>query len=105
MPKINICAGQCGETVDASAECEDGRYVKFSIGKCCEHVEKLKPFLESEPIDAFTELRNFESSLIYEKSGKCLPHVTCPVPSGFLKLIELASGMAVASDVSIKIES
>ncbi len=104
MPKITIDAGACGETVEASAECEDGRVVKFTIGVCCEHVERMKPALELEPLDAFSLMKGFEVSPIYQSAAKCLPHVTCPVPSGFHKLVELSAGLAVPADVTMKIE-
>jgi hypothetical protein len=31
-----------------------------------------------------------------------IPHVTCPVPTGILKVIEVATGMALPKDASIK---
>ncbi len=104
MAKVVVNAGVCGEIVEATAESDDERYVKIKIGKCCEYVERMKAELEAEPLDAYKLMTNFESSLIYKSANKCLPHVTCPVPSALHKLIEIATGMAVAADVTIKIE-
>ncbi len=104
MAKVIVNAGVCGEIMEASAESVDKRYVKIKIGKCCEFVERMKPALESEPLDGYKLMTTFESSDIYKAANKCLPHVTCPVPSGLHKLIEVALDLAISVDVSIKIE-
>lgn len=104
MAKIVVNAGACGEIIEATAESDDERHVTIKIEKCCEYVERMKAELEAGPLDAYKLMTNIEGSLIYKSANKCLPHVTCPVPSGLHKLVELATGMAVASDVTIKIE-
>lgn len=104
MRKVQICAGVCGETVEATAEKVDNRRVKLKIGKCCQFIERMKPELEKEPLDAYQLMNTISSSRIYQSASKCLPHVTCPAPSGLHKLIEVEMGLAVPVDVSIKIE-
>lgn len=104
MAKVVVIAGVCGETIEASAESIDKRYVKIKIEKCCEHVERMKLALEKEPLDGYRLMTNFENSQIYKSANFCLPHVTCPVPSALHKLVEVALELAVPVDISIKIE-
>jgi len=105
MNKVVICAGVCGETVEATVESVDGRHVRLKIGKCCKHVERMKPMLEKEPLDAREVISNLRLSPVFDVANKCLPHVTCPVPVGLSKLIEIEAGLNVPVDVSIKFET
>ncbi len=103
--KVVICAGVCGETVEATVESVDSRYVRLKIGKCCKHIERMKPMLEGEPLDARKVISNIRQSPIFDAAQKWLPHVTCPVPVGLSKLIEIEAGLNVPVDVSIKFET
>ena len=56
-------------------------------------------------VDAYTELfRKLHETTVYAVLSKHLPHVTCPLYSGFLKAIEAAAGLALPRDVSMKFQ-
>jgi len=104
MKKIVVDAGVCGEKVAATAESPDGRHVKINITKCCRHMVQMKEMFSNGPLDGYELMRNIETSKIHIAADKCLPHVTCPVPTALHKLVEAELGLAVPVDVTIKFE-
>jgi hypothetical protein len=77
--------------------------VEVSYESDCPHVVKARTELTS--VDAFQELfRKPHETGIYEVLSKHLPHVTCPLYSGFLKAVEVAAGMALPKNASISVE-
>jgi len=67
----------------------------------CPHAAKARDDLQS--IDAYAELfKKPHETSVYAALSKHLPHVTCPLYSGFLKAIEAAAGLALSKDVSMK---
>lgn len=104
MKKIIIESGVCGEKVEVTADSQDGRHVTVRVGKCCQFIERMKPDLEKEPLDAYRLMSNILNSPIYQSASRCLPHVTCPVPSAIHKVIEAEAGLAVPVDVKITFE-
>ncbi len=102
MKKVSIQAGSCGAIIEAEAEAVDDRYVNIRITKCCEHIEKMRPVLEGEPIDAFATLAPLGSSVVYKSGIKCIPHSSCVVPSGLHKLIEAEMGLSTDAYTAVK---
>jgi hypothetical protein len=47
---------------------------------------------------------NFMENPVYIAAAKHYKHAACPVPSGIVKAIEVACGLALPKDVSFKIE-
>jgi hypothetical protein len=43
-------------------------------------------------------------SEIYMLSSEAIPHTACPVPCGIIKAIEVAGGLGLKRDVTIKVE-
>ena len=77
--------------------------VQISYESDCPHVNKAKTKLTS--VDAFQELfKKPHETKVYQILLKHLPHVTCPLYSGFFKAIEVAAGMALPKNVAISIE-
>ncbi|HUW65315.1 MAG TPA: hypothetical protein VMW83_11615 [Spirochaetia bacterium] len=102
MAKAVIKSGVCGFTINAKAGCEDGRHVKLEIVSDCPNYQKIAA--ELQEVDAFGEL--FENKLggtVYQTFAKYSPHPSCPGPSGLLKLIEVAAGLALPQTASIEI--
>ena len=67
----------------------------------CLHASKARDDLQS--IDAYAELfKKPHETSVYAALSKHLPHVTCPLYSGFLKAIEAAAGLALQKNVSMK---
>jgi hypothetical protein len=102
MVKGVIKSGICGFTINAEADCQDGKHVKIKIVSDCPHYHKIAA--ELQEVDAFQEL--FQKKLmgtVYQTFAKCSPHLSCPGPAGLLKLIEVATGLALPQTASIEI--
>jgi hypothetical protein len=103
MATVTIHAGICGFTTTVRAQSEDTQNVEISFESDCPHVSKANGTLTQ--VDAYRELfKKPAETTVYAALSPHLPHVTCPVYSGFLKAIEAAAGMALPKDVSMKVE-
>ena len=100
MAKAEIDSGICGfcTTVTATSE---GRTVRLEFETDCEYVTELADVLTE--VDPFREI-NFrgEGPLTLKLASEHLVHPACPVPSGILKAIEVAAGLALPKDATIK---
>ncbi|MDA8335696.1 MAG: hypothetical protein M0Z41_12060 [Peptococcaceae bacterium] len=102
MAKAVIKCGVCGFTINARADCGDGRHVKLQIVSDCPNYRKIAA--ELQEVDAFEEL--FKKKLdgtVYRLFARYSPHPGCPGPSGLLKLIEVAAGLALPQTASLEI--
>ncbi len=104
MAQVTVDAGICGFATTIQAASADMQVVQISYESDCPHVNKAKEELTS--VDAFQELfKKPHETTVYQILSKYLPHVTCPLYSGFFKAIEVAAGMALPKDASISIEN
>jgi hypothetical protein len=100
---VTVNAGICGFTTEIQTASADMQTVQIIYQSECPHVNKAKEELTS--VDAFKELfLKPHETTVYQVLSKYLPHVTCPLYSGFLKAIEVAAGMALPKDATISIE-
>ena len=102
MARAEIFAGICGfnTTVEAHAK-EDGK-VRLDITSDCKAVCKLgEQLAEVDPYREFTWRRG--GPLTLQLAPQCLSHPACPVPSGIIKAIEVAAGLALPADATIKV--
>ena len=101
---VTVDAGICGFTTTIQAVSADKQTVRISFESGCPHVIKAKEELTA--VDALQELfKKPHETTVYQTLSKHLPHVTCPLYSGFLKAIEVAAGMALPKNASISIEN
>ena len=101
MPELTINAGVCGFTTVVRTSSEDQQTVTIEFETTCPHAAKAHDELKS--VDAYQELfRKPHETTVYAVLSKYLPHVTCPLYSGFLKAIEAAAGLALPRDVTMK---
>ena len=100
MTKILINPGACGMPVTVEVKKKDKKNTfSLTITSECEMVEKLgKELPELILMDAFKRLPD---NPVFKKGAACLKHVSCPVPAGILKALEVEGGLAVPKDVSI----
>ncbi len=99
MTKAVIQPGACGMPVTVVVIKKDKKNFTLTVTSDCEMVQKLgKELPELNMMDAFKRLSD---NPVYNKGGACLKHVSCPVPAGILKALEVEAGLAVAKDVSI----
>jgi len=96
--KVNIFSGPCGFTTTVYAETENYQS-KLHIESQCPNVKKMAESLGM--LNVMDELFRKGQSQILSAGSQHLPHVTCPVPIGMLKILEHSAGMALPKDVSI----
>ena len=103
MATVTVDSGICGFSTKISTESSDGQTVAIDFESECPHVMKAKNELAS--VNAFEELfKKPAETRIYGALAQHLPHVTCPLYSGFLKAVEVAAGMALPKNVSMTVE-
>lgn len=102
-------AGVCGLVSLVEARSPDGMQVVVSIESDCPRVQALAADWSAREggatLDAFQEV--LRKPLI-ETTPACLAvehslHPTCPVPIAVLKAVEVAAGLALPCDCSIKL--
>ena len=88
----------------ATAHCEDAVHVALKIETDCPNYQELAQQLRE--VDAFQELFvDKREGMVWKTCARYSPHVSCPVPAGLLKLIEVAAGLALPQTASIEIRS
>lgn len=102
--KVNIEAGICGFETTVFASCDDGQNTEIRIKTQCPNIKKASEKIKR--VDALKEILSKPAeTTIYKILSEYLPHVSCPVYSGIFKAIEVSSGLALAKDCSIKIDT
>ncbi len=103
MASVQVDAGICGFSTRITATSEDMQTVQVSFESECPHVLKTREALAS--VDAYRDLfaRPHETA-VYAALSAVLPHTACPLYSGFFKAIEVAAGLALPKDVSMRVE-
>ncbi len=102
MTKVTIKAGICGFNTVVIAE-KEKKKVRLTIITECEMVRAMAE--ELKELDIMTAFTGFLNNPVYRAASKHLRHVTCPVPSGILKALEVEAGLALPMDVSIEFTS
>ena len=102
MATAEIDAGVCGHKALVTATRGEGYRVKVTIESDCPHVQKISDDLDE--VDAVQQigLRNGLPSALQAAYVRCA-HAACPVPAGIVKAIEVAAGLALPADVSMRI--
>ncbi len=100
--KVVVDAGVCGRKATITAEKTSGYNVQVAIESNCPHVQKIAT--EPLEVDAVKQigLRGGLPSLL-EGAYACCAHAACPVPSAIVKVVEVAAGLALPGDVSMKV--
>jgi hypothetical protein len=102
MAKVEVDAGACGFKVDIEATTEDMQHIKLDIQTECPNFAKFTE--EIKEVDAFDEIEpDSVNGKILNLWPKYLHCSACPVPSGIIKAVEVAAGLALPKDASIKI--
>ena len=105
--KVEIDAGICGFHTKASAISEDSQNVTFEIDSDCEKVCKLAEALkEKGAIDAYQEISPASPSVVLETVRSVLKGccAACAVPVGIFKVMQVAAGLALPKEITIKLE-
>jgi hypothetical protein len=104
MARSEITSGICGFTtavradLDATAPYE----IHLEIETDCPNVRALADELRQvNALEEITYRRGMPHTI--ECAASTLGHPACPVPSGILKAIEVAAGLALPKDAVIKV--
>jgi len=102
MAKVDIHAGVCGHDSTVTATRTQGYSVQVQVESTCPHVQKIAA--DVGEIDALQQigLRGGLPPVLETAYGHCA-HAACPVPSGLVKAIEVAAGLALPGDVAMKV--
>lgn len=102
MSKVIIRSGACGFTATVTAVKGEDRRVRITIESDCEQVRNMQEDLAVlERMDAF---KGFQDNPVYRSAARRLKHVACPVPSGILKVLEVATGLNLPREATIVFE-
>jgi hypothetical protein len=103
MASVAIDAGVCGHTTRVTTARGDAYRVHVSVDSTCPHIQKIKD--EIGDVDALQQigLRDGIPSVLRTAYAHCA-HAACPVPAGLIKAIEVAAGLALPQDVSMRID-
>ena len=102
MAKVTIDTGTCGFKTVVSATSADGQNVDVKINTACPN---LKPFEQITTLDAYNEcFKRPNETEVYKLANDCVKHPACPVPSGIIKALEVACGLALPKDAQISVQ-
>ena len=101
MAQADIIAGNCGYLTNVETTL-DGRVCKVRISSDCAAIQRLGQ--ELTEVDPFKEI-SFRRAMpkTHEMGIKYCTHAACPVPVGIIKAIEIEAGLALPTDVVIKL--
>jgi hypothetical protein len=101
MAKAEVFAGDCGFTTQVETKM-NGRTCKIHIKSECSAIQRIAEELsEVNPFQEISFRRGMP--LIHELGVKHCTHAACPVPVGITKAVEIEAGLALPTDVSIKL--
>jgi hypothetical protein len=101
MARAEIFAGNCGFSTQVETS-KDGKVVKIKITSECAAIQRLAEALtEVEPLKEISFKRAMPKT--HELGHQYCTHAACPVPVGILKAVEIEAGLALPTDVSIKL--
>ena len=101
MSKAIIDPGICGFIAEVIAEME-GDMCSLEITCDCEAIQKMAK--ELPQVDPMVEIGfHGDGPLTLKMFAQHCPHPACPVPSGILKAVEVAAGLALPKDASIRV--
>ena len=101
MARAEIFAGNCGFSTQVETA-KDGKVVKVQITSECAAIQRMAEELtEVEPFKEISFKRAMPKT--HEMGIKYCTHAACPVPVGIIKAIEIEAGLALPTDVSIKL--
>ncbi|MCO6453554.1 MAG: hypothetical protein J5I90_22420 [Caldilineales bacterium] len=104
MAKVEIDPGICGLPTTVRAQMDQETYrCHLQIESECAAIRKMA--IDLQEVDPFQEiaLRRGDGPLTLLKGKEYCSHSACPVPVGIIKAVEVAAGLALPSDVTMKV--
>jgi len=102
--KVTVDAGVCKmKTIITAKANPDTGMVDVDIQSDCPNLLKLSWSFKS--VCPYTEVEGaMNETEVYKAASENIPHAACPVPCGIMKAVEVAGGLGLKRDVTIKIE-
>ena len=102
MAKVEIDAGACGFKVQVDATSADQQHVRLDITTDCPSFAEFKEVIRA--VDAFEEIEpNGKRGKIIKQWPRYLHCSACPAPAGIIKAVEIAAGLALPKDATIRV--
>ena len=100
---VSVMSGICGMITEIRATSKtQGGKVQLDINTRCENIQKLAQNLKVvNPMEEISFRGKGPKTL--RMAAKHCKHTACPVPSGIIKAVEVASGLALPKDASIQV--
>lgn len=101
-----IDAGVCGFKTSAKVSSEDSQHTVFEVTSDCENIRRLAAALKDrEPLDAYQEISPASESVLMQTVRSTLKGCCagCAVPVGLFKAMQVAAGLALPRDISIRL--
>jgi hypothetical protein len=103
MAKCEIEAGICGFSTTVEATDLGKWKISLKITSDCPNIQKLaEELVEIEALDEIA--KRAKATKTYEIAAKHCPHSSCIVPSGIIKAVEVAAGLALPKNATVKME-
>jgi hypothetical protein len=101
MAKAEIVAGNCGFNTQVEANM-DGNHCNLRITSECAAIQRMAT--ELTQVNPYQEI-SFRRGMpvIHDMGIKYCSHAACPVPVGIIKVVEIEAGLALPTDVTIKL--
>lgn len=101
MAQADVMAGNCGFNTHVETSM-NGRTCKVHITSDCAAIQRMAE--ELTEVDPYKEI-SFRRAMpkTHEMGVKYCTHAACPVPVAILKAIEIEAGLALPTDVIIKL--
>ena len=102
MATVIINPGICGLNTTVRAAADEDQAVTFTVETECPHIRAMANSLGE--VDGYQEaFAKLGDGAIYKAAHAHCKHAACPVPSGFVKALEVACGLALPKEVSMQV--
>jgi len=103
---VVVDGGICGFQTRIHTESDDSQNVTFKIASGCEKVRKFGEVLQAKgPVDGYAEIGVGSDGVVLTIAREILKGccAACAVPVGVFKAMQVAAGVALPKDVTLKI--
>ena len=103
---VEVDAGVCGFKTAATVVSEDGQNVVFEVRSDCEKIEQVGAALKAAgAVDAYQEISPAAQSVVMRTVNATLKGCCagCAVPAGLFKAMQVAAGLALPKNISIRL--
>ncbi|MDR0791232.1 MAG: hypothetical protein LBE47_01695 [Methanomassiliicoccaceae archaeon] len=102
--RMTVEMGICGFTANVHAVgSDDYMSVKMTIESNCPNVKKLAEAINGTDVDSINAISAaIVNNDLIVKCSEFIPHPACPIPCALVKACEVAGGMALKKEVTIR---